>query len=135
MEQLYHVVYGIEGLEKSVLRYIPGLEEAMQQELMRVYHTYADRCNSGITDELNEEWNRLNPNYFEDNKDKEWYDLTEYNKFIADGYQRLVIDKLSEDEASPLLDFYVDPSEIVFTGCLKANHEITIQFWLKEAEL
>ena len=30
---------------------IPGIKEAMQSELVRVYNIYADKTNSGVTDE------------------------------------------------------------------------------------
>mgnify|MGYP000467654706 CR=1 FL=1 len=112
---------------------IPGLKEAMQSELIRVYNIYADKTNSGITEQLNREFNRLNPNYFEKNSNREWYELTEYNQFMADGYQKLIVDDLNESNASQILDFYVDPEEVVFKGMLKVNHNIKIDFYMKEA--
>jgi hypothetical protein len=112
---------------------IPGLKEAMQSELIRVYNIYADKTNSGITEQLNREFNRLNPNYFEKNSNREWYELTEYNRFMADGYQKLVVDDLNKSNASQILDFYVDPEEVVFKGMLKVNHNIKIDFYMKEA--
>lgn len=133
MEKTYKVYFNVKGFKESIYRFIPGLEEAMQHELIRVYNIYADRTNSGITDMLNKEFDRLNPNYHENNKDKEWYELTEYNKFMADGYQRLVVDELNKTNASEILNFYVDPEEVVFTGCLKVDRNVTIDFYLKEA--
>lgn len=130
-ETYYKVFFEIHNL--GLYRMIPGIKEAMQNELIRVYNIYADRTNSGITDKLNEEFNRLYPHYFEDNKDKEWYDLTEYNQFMADGYQRLIVDDLNKSNASPILDFYVDPEEVVFKGYLKADHKVAIDFYMKEA--
>lgn len=35
---------------------IPGLKDAMQSELIRVYNIYADKTNSGITEQLNGEF-------------------------------------------------------------------------------
>lgn len=127
-EILCKVYYNVKGLKGSIYEMIPGLEEAMKHELMRVYNMYAKRTNSGITDKLNEEFKLLNPNYHERNKDKEWYELTEYNKFMAAGYQRLVVDELNKTNASPILNFYVDPEEVVFTGYLKHDHNVTIDF-------
>lgn len=112
---------------------IPGLKEAIQSELIRVYNIYADKTNSGITEQLNREFDRLNPNYFEKNSNREWYELTEYNRFMADGYQKLIVDDLNESNASQILDFYVDPEEVVFKGMLKVNHNIKIDFYMKEA--
>jgi hypothetical protein len=112
---------------------IPGLKEAMQSELIRVYNIYADKTNSGITEQLNSEFDRLNPNYFEKNSNREWYELTDYNRFMADGYQKLIVDELNKSNASQLLDFYVDPEEVVFKGMLKVNHDIKIDFYMKEA--
>lgn len=133
MEKTYKVYFNVKGLNESIYRFVEGLEEAMQQELIRVYNIYADRTNSGITDMLNKEFDRLNSNYHENNRDKEWYELTEYNKFMADGYQQLVVDKLNKTNASPILDFYIDPKEVVFTGYLKYDPNVTIDFYLKEA--
>lgn len=130
-ETYYKIYFNVKNL--GIYGAIPGLKEAMQSELFRVYNIYAEKTNSGITDKLNEEFKRLCPNYFEDNKGKEWYDLTEYNKFMADGYQRLIVDDFNKTSISPILDFYVDPEEIVFKGCLKRDHNVTIDFYMKEA--
>lgn len=112
---------------------IPGLKEAMQNELIRVYNIYADKANSSITDLLNKEFNKLYPNYFKNNEGKEWYEQTEYNRFMADGYQRLVVDEMNKSNVSPILDFYVDPEEVIFTGMLKVDHSKKINFYMKEA--
>ena len=131
MKNTYKVIFNVNNL--GLYGSIPGIQEAMQSELIRVYNIYADRCNSGITDELNREFERLNPTYFKDNKGKEWYDLTEYNKFMSDGYQRLIVDEFNATSISPILDFYVDPDEVVFKGHLKVDRNVTIDFYLKEA--
>ena len=131
MNNTYKVLFNIKNL--GLYGSITGIKEAMQSELIRVYNLYAEKTNSGITDELNKEFNKLYPNYFKDNSDKEWYDLTEYNKFMADGYQRLIVDDFNKAEISQILDFYVDPEEVVFKGCLKVDHNVTIDFYLKEA--
>ena len=130
MNTAFKVYFNIENL--GLYGLIPGLEEAMQNELIRVYNIYADKTNSGITDKLNEEFNHLYPNYSEENKDKEWYEMTEYNKFMADGYQRLVVDEFNKTNISPILDFYVDPEEVVFKGLLKVDHNTKIDFYMKE---
>ena len=131
MDNTYEVLFNIKNL--GLYGTITGIKEAMKSELIRVYNLYVEKSNSGITDELNEEFNKLYPNYFKDNSDKEWYDLTEYNKFMADGYQRLIVDDFNKAEISHILDFYVDPEEVVFKGCLKVDHNVTIDFYLKEA--
>ena len=131
MNNTYKVLFNIKNL--GLYGTITGIKEAMQTELIRVYNLYVDKSNSGITDELNKEFNKLYPNYFKDNSDKEWYDLTEYNKFMADGYQHLIVDDFNKSEISQILDFYVDPEEVVFKGCLKVDHNVTIDFYLKEA--
>ena len=131
MNKTYKVYFNTNNL--GLYGAIPGLQEAMQSELVRVYNLYADKTNSGITEILNEEFDKLYPNYSEENKGKEWYDLKEYNKFMADGYQRLVVDEFNKTNISPILDFYVDPEEVVFKGCLKVDHNVTIDFYMKEA--
>lgn len=131
MEKTYKVIFNVKDL--GLYGAIPGIEEAMQSELIRVYNMYADKTNSGITDKLNEEFNKLYPNYFENNKGKERFDLTEYNQFMANGYQCMIVDEFNKTNVSPILDFFVDPEEVTFKGCLKVNHDITIDFCLKEA--
>lgn len=120
---------------KSIFRSIGGLEKAMGNELIRVYNIYANKVNSGITDMLNREFERLYSDYFNNNQDKEWYELTTYNQFMADGYNSLIVDELNKGCISELLDFYVDQEEIVFKGRLKADHNVTIDFSLKEVML
>lgn len=132
METKYKVYFEIKNLGKY--RFIPGIKRAMQDELMRVYNLYANETNAGVTEELNECFERFHPNYFEDNKDKEWYDLTEYNQYMADGYQKMIVDKFNESNISSILDFYVDPEEVTFEGRLKCDHNVTISFYMKEAK-
>lgn len=130
MDMTVKIIWNVKNL--GMYEWIPGLKDLMKHELIRVYNIYAERVNSGITEKLNEEFANLNPNYFKENEGKEWYDLTEYNSFMANGYQRMVVDELNETNVSPLLDFFVDPNEVVFTGCLKADHNVTIDFCMKE---
>jgi hypothetical protein len=131
-EKFYKVIFKIDGLDTSTFKDVPELKEFMESEIMRVYNMYANKTNNGLTKKLNEEFEHVDPGYFEMNKGKEWYDLTEYNKFIADGYQRLVVDDFNKTNVSPLLDFYVEAKEIVFTGYLKVDRNVTINFSLKE---
>ena len=130
----YQVIFEVKGLENSTFNKIEGLKDFMGDELLRVYNIYANKTNGGITKMLNEEFKNLYPTYFEDNKDKEWYELVEYNSYMAEGYQRLVVDdfNFNNQNISPILDFYVEPTEIVFTGYLKVDKKVTISFYLKE---
>jgi len=128
----YRVIFEVKGLENSTFNKIEELKDFMGDELLRVYNIYANKTNGGITKMLNEEFENLYPTYFEDNKDKEWYELVEYNSYIAEGYQRLIVDDFNKQNISPILDFYVEPTEIVFTGYLKLDKKVTISFYLKE---
>ena len=128
----YLVIFEVKGLENSTFNKIEELKDFMGDELLRVYNIYANKTNGGITKMLNEEFENLYPTYFEDNKDKEWYELVEYNSYISEGYQRLVVDDFNNQNISPILDFYVEPTEIVFTGYLKLDKKVTISFYLKE---
>lgn len=123
--QTFTVVFDIKGVRDELLKRL------MEQELIRVYNIYADRTNGGVTEALNEEFSRLNPHYFEDNAGKEWYDLTEYNRFMADGYQKRIVDDLNRACASNLLTFYVSPREVNFMGHLRWDRNATIEFYLK----
>ncbi len=128
----YQVIFDVRGLENSMFNKIEGLKDIMASELVRVYNIYADKTNSGITEMLNKEFENLYPNYFEDNKGKEWYDLVEYISYMAEGYQRLIVDDFNKQNISPILDFYVEPTEIILTGYLKLDKKVTIRFYLKE---
>lgn len=130
----YQVIFDVKGLENSTFNKIEELKDVMGDELLRVYNIYANKTNGGITKMLNEEFENLYPTYFEDNKDKEWYDLVEYNSYISEGYQRLVVDDFNKQNISPILDFYVEPTEIVFTGYLKLDKKVMISFSLKEVK-
>ena len=133
MNTTFNIYFNVKGLEGSLYRSIPDLRAAMQDELVRVYNIYADKTNAGITERLNNEFYKLYPSYMKDNQDKDWYEMSLYNKFMADGYQRLVVDDFNKSSISPILDFYVDPEEVIFTGMLKVDHNVTIDFYLKEA--
>ena len=133
MNTTFKVYFNVKGLDESLYGLILGLKEAMQNELIRVYNMYADLTNAGVTDSLNKEFDNLYPTYFKDNADKEQYDMTVYNRFMAEGYQRKVVDKLNETNASQILDFYIDPNEVIFKGMLKVDHRITIDFYMREA--
>ena len=128
----YQVIFDVKGLENSIFVGIKDLKDVMESEFIRVYNIYADRSNEGITEKLNNEFERLYPTYFKDNEDKEWYDLVEYINYISYGYQRLIVDDLNKQNISPILDFYVDSTEIVFTGYLKLDEKVTISSRLKE---
>ena len=128
----YQVIFEVKGLENSTFNKIEELKDFMGDELLRVYNIYANKTNGGVTKMLNKEFENLYPNYFENNKDKEWYELVEYNSYIAEGYQRLIVDDFNKQNISPILDFYVEPTEIVFTGYLKLDKKVTISFYLKE---
>ena len=128
----YQAIFDVKGLENSTFVGIKELKDVMGSELIRVYNIYAGRANEGITEKLNNEFERLYPTYFKDNEDKEWYDLVEYNNYISDGYQRLIVDNLNKQNISPILDFYVDSTEVAFTGYLKLDKKVTISFYLKE---
>ena len=121
-------------MENSTFVGVEELKDVMGSELIRVYNIYADRTNEGITEKLNDEFKRLYPTYFKDNEDKEWYDLVEYNNYMSDGYQRLIVDDLNKQNISPILDFYVDSTKVVFTGYLKLDKKVTISFSLREVE-
>lgn len=131
MNKEYKVFFEIKNL--GLYGVIPGLRNAMENEFARVYNMYVDKTNGGITDKLNKEFEKLNPNYFKDNVDKEWYDMTEYNQFMTDGYNRLIVDELNKTCGSPILDFVVEPEEVQFIGMLKQDHNVTIEMYLKEA--
>lgn len=133
MEKTYYACFNVKGLETSIFRDIEGLEEGMKHELIRVYNIYADKTNGGVTDLLNNRFDQLYPNYFRNNRDKEWYEMEEYNRFMAEGYQRMVVNDLNRAKISPILKFYVDPEEVVFTGYLRFDPNVTIDFYLKEA--
>jgi len=126
MEKLYVVEFIYEGVNNLFLKKI------MAKELMKGYKVFADKANSGITDKINSDFKSLYPNYFENNKDKECYDLTEYNQYIADGYNQLICNAMNKNHFSYLLKYFVNPEVDSLMGRLRFNKKATIEFYLKE---
>ena len=126
MEKLYVVEFIYEGVNNLFLK------KMMTKELKKGYNEFADRANSGINDKINSDFESLYPNYFENNKDKEWYDLTEYNQYIADGYNQLICNAMNKNHFSYLLEYFVNPKEDQLMGRLRFNKKATIEFYLKE---
>lgn len=127
-EPVYKIEFSIEGME--TYGHIPWLKEAMERELMRGYSKYAEKANV-ITEELNNEFDRRHPDYFKNNKDKEWDELTLYNNFMARNYNSKICDELNANVFSELLEYYVSPEAVDFRGRLKQDKKVTIQFYLK----
>lgn len=107
-----------------------NLRKNMESEFIDMYNMYASMCNSGVTNMLNSIFEDLNPNYFEDNKDKELCELVEYNKFMAKGWQHIV-NSIVDTHNFIYLDFYVESEEAQLIGCLKDNHDIKIQMFFE----
>lgn len=129
-EPSYKICFKTTGLVEPYGN-IPWLKEAMENELMRCYNIYANMTNGGITEQLNNEFDRRHPEYFKKNRDKEWHELTLYNSFMARGYNSMVCDKMNQEKISELLEFYVDPAEVNFMGRLKLDRSVTIEFFLQ----
>lgn len=128
----FNVVFDVKGLDKSLFRFVPGLEEAMKSELVSAYNMYVERANNGVMEALNNGFEALYPNYFKENKDKEWWDLKEYNSFMAEGYDRLISSALNRSGKFMFLEFYTDPEEVQFKGRLRYDSSVTIGFHLKQ---
>lgn len=105
------------------------IKEAMISEFYRVYNIYCEIANNGVTDRLNKLFDTLHPDY---KMSADFYENVEYIKFMADGYQKYVVDSLNASKVSPILDFFVDPEEANFMGRLKWDHNATIDFVLKQ---
>lgn len=101
--------------------------KALREEFMRCYHLYAEKANSEIIDILNNEWNEQHPNEIG------WpFDLDKYDKFMADGFNRLICDEMNKSNVSPLFEcFYVVPENVQFVGVLREdrNKLITLRFY------
>lgn len=127
----YKVVFDIKGLD-SKYKGIKDLEKYMGDELIRVHNLFAEKTNSGITDRLNEEFESLYPDYFKDNMDKHFEDLIEYNQFIDDGYERLVLNDMNDKHISPILYFKTELGSLV--GYLRGDETVKIGFYLVEVD-
>jgi hypothetical protein len=129
MEEFYRLEFKVEGLDGYPPKEAEKLKTLMGSELMRVSKMFADGVNSGITESLNKEWERLYPTYFEDNKGRDFLDNVEYLRYMADGYQRLIVDDLNKKNVSKILGFYVEPKEVAFTGYWKSDKRVTIEYY------
>ena len=69
---------------------------------------------------------------YKQNKDKEWYEKTLYNKFMSEGYNRLICDVMNNNRISDLLEFRVDVEEVEFVGILRSDKTVKIRFYLKQ---
>ena len=128
MSTTFKVYFNVKNLEKSIYGSIKELKECMKNELVRVWNIYCDKSNSGITKYLNKKWDETHSDC--DLNDSIHY--KEYNKFMADGYQKLIVDDFNKANISPILNFYVDPEECILIGYLKVDPSVTIEFYLKE---
>lgn len=124
MDKNYRVVFKIEGVTNGIIK------KVMESELIRVYNTYADMCNNGVTESLNRDFKNMCPNY---DYDTDINNPKLYYRFMAEGYNRLICDKLNKRQESFLMDFFVDPEECQFKGCLRDDRNATIEFFLREA--
>lgn len=127
----YKVIFDIEGLD-SKYNTVKELRKYMEEELIRVHNIFANKTNSGVTDRLNEEFKSLYPNYFEENRDKHWEDLIEYNRYIDDGYQRLVLNDFNKKHISPILNFKSELGSLV--GYLRGDENVKIRFYLVKVD-
>lgn len=124
-EMICRVKFVTKGLDKSWLRFIPGLEKLMQDELLRCYHIYVDKTNGKIIEELNANFDKSYPKYFDKHKGQDWTELRLYNRYMADGLRKSA--KIIE---SDLLEFDVGDDEINFYGILKADKKVSIEFFI-----
>ena len=129
-EPLFKCVFVTEGFEKYKNNSI--LRQEMEKELVRCYHVYVNEANGGITEKLNNDFKSRYPNYFEQTKDKEWYEKTLYNKFMSEGYNRLICGVMNNNRISDLLEFRVDVEEVEFVGILRSDKTVKIRFYLKQ---
>lgn len=128
----YKVLFEVKGLEESTYNKKEELIDIMGEELLRVYNIYADKTNSGVTDMLNQVYDSYYMSYLDDNEYIEARDEVDYNKYMAFGYQCLVVNDFNKKNISSILDFYVDTDEVVLTGRLKLDRKVTISFRLRE---
>ena len=134
MKKYFNVIYEYRNFEKSIYRLIPGLKKRMEKELMDTHNLYANMSNNGVTERLNKEFDDLHPNYFEENKGKDYWDLTEYNQFMRDGWQREVVDKINKDQYTSLMEYRVG-DEMQLIGSLRMDPKVEIEFYMKEADI
>lgn len=125
MATKYVVHFNFKGVNSNVLKQI------MIKEYTKAYNYYCGITNSGLTDKLNKEFNELYPDY---NFSDEHSDNIEYCRFMADGYQKRIVDAMNNSRFSRFMDFYVDPVETIFVGCLRWNHNATIDFDIRIKE-
>lgn len=131
-DKFFKAIFTISDL--GIYGAIPGIRKFIMDEHMRVYHIYSRIANSGITDDMNKDFKKLYPTYFDDNKGKDFWELEVYLKFAAERYNRRICDKLNAENASMILDFYVS-DDLMFTGMLKVDHSKQVYFEMKEVEL
>lgn len=123
------VVFYYEGMDKDTF-FERALKKGMEAELTKFYNEYAEKSNE-VIENWNNEFNELNPTYFEDNKGKDIWDLIDYNDFIRNKEKQL-IKELKFNERAKLMNFDIG-EELNLFGSLKLDPSKKIQFFLKEA--
>lgn len=134
-ELYFEVHYELRNFKESFARFIPGLEKLMKEELMQTHNVYADLVNSdeGYA-KLNKEWDELYPNYFEENKGKDWTELVEYNDFIREACTKQFINWINKQMTKNIMTYRLG-DELQLIGCLKMDPKVEIEFWIKEAKI
>jgi len=134
-ELYFKVHYELRNFEKSFARFIPGLEKLMKEELMLTHNVYANLCNSdeGYA-KFNKEWDELYPNYFEENKGKDWTEFVEYNDFIREACTKQFINWINKQMKRNIMTYKLG-DELQLIGCLKIDPKVEIEFWMKEAKI
>lgn len=131
MEKTFEIFYKFKNFDESIYRFIPGLKKRMQSELLDTYNIYADRTNQVIA-KLNNEFENLYPNYFEENKGKDFYELKLYNNYMRLGFQK-VVDEINNENYDSLMAYKVG-EELQLIGNLRHVPEIEIEFYMKELD-
>ena len=131
----FEVHYELRNFKESFARFIPGLEELMKKELMDTHNIYAKICNSdeGYS-KLNKKWDELHPNYFEENKGKDWTELVEYNNYIRTESQNNYVAWINKGMPENIMTYKLG-DELQLIGCLKIDPKVEIEFWVKEAKI
>lgn len=108
---------------------IPGLKEAMESELVRAHNYYAEKSNAGITDMLNRMFDEKYPHMTDKNRYAD-----KYNRFMADGYQRLIVMDMNRNYFSPILIFEMEREECELVGHLRVDFSKTTRFYLVQKD-
>lgn len=131
MEQKrYKVIFKSYGLEGD--KYTDEcFKSAFGPLLIKCHNEFAKKCDeSGITERLNSEFDKEYPNY---EFKKDFFDNTEYIKFMSEGYMKYVVNDMNKEWSIAGIElFFGEELNLMLRHKSIVFNYATLEFFMKE---